>query len=259
MAERTEHAPGTPSWLDIGTDVEGAKAFYTALFGWEAAAAGPPEETGGYGFFTKNGKLVAGFGPQQNPGPPYWTTYVSVADADEAEARAKAAGGAVLVGAMDVMDSGRMAVLADPQGAAFSVWQSGTHIGAQLVNEPGALCWTELMTSDTASAAEFYGDVFGWGTRSSEMPGGMIYTEWLLGDRSIAGMMDLESFPSEGVPPSWMAYIAVDDCDATAAKAGELGGAVLQPPMETPPGRMAVLRDPQGAVFSVIKLTDPAG
>ena len=115
MAERTEYAPGTPAWVDIGTDVEGAKQFYAGLFGWGSQDAGPPDETGGYGFFTKGGKLVAGYGPQQNPGPPAWTTYVSVTDADKTAKRARDAGGTVVLEPMQVMDAGRMGVLRDPQ------------------------------------------------------------------------------------------------------------------------------------------------
>jgi predicted enzyme related to lactoylglutathione lyase len=148
MPEKTEYAPGTPSWVDIGTDVEPAKAFYSSLFKWDCQDAGPPEETGGYGFFLRNGKMVAGYGPQQNPGPPFWSTYVSVSDADATAKEAEAAGGTVVMAPMDVMDAGRMAVFQDPQGAFISAWQPSGHKGAQLVNEPGTLCWNELNSRD---------------------------------------------------------------------------------------------------------------
>src|SRR6188768_3987216 len=132
MPERTSYEPGTPSWVDIGTDVEGAKAFYGALFGWDTQDAGPPEETGGYGFFMQNGWMVAGYGPQQNPGPPFWSCYVSVDDADAAAKKIEAAGGTTVMAPMDVMKAGRMGVFQDPAGALFSLWQPGQHFGAEV-------------------------------------------------------------------------------------------------------------------------------
>src|SRR5690348_6408667 len=125
MPERSSYAPGTPSWVDIGTDVDAAKKFYGELFGWELEEAGPAEETGGYGMFRKDGKVVAGVGPQQSPGPPFWSTYVSVANADDTAAKVKANGGQVIMDPMDVMSAGRMAVFQDPTGAFFSIWQPG--------------------------------------------------------------------------------------------------------------------------------------
>lgn len=127
MPERTDYMPGTPSWVDIGTDVESAKQFYGRLFGWGAREAGPVEETGGYGFFVKGEKLVAGYGPQQNPGPPAWATYVSVADADDIAEKVEGAGGTVVLAPMDVMTAGKMAVFQDARGAFISVWQPGEH------------------------------------------------------------------------------------------------------------------------------------
>lgn len=252
MPQRTQYAPGTPSWVDIGTDVERAKEFYGALFGWSPQDAGPPEETGGYGFFTKDGKMVAGYGPQQNPGPPFWTTYVSVADAEETAKKAEHAGGTVVVAPMDVMDAGRMAAFQDPQGAFISVWQPGQHPGAQLVNEPGALSWNELNTRDVEGSKAFYTAVFGWEAQTHSEP--MPYTEFKLGGDSIAGMMPMPPMVPAEVPPHWLVYFAVDDTDAAVAKAGELGGSVRLAPMDTPAGRLSVLADSQGAVFAVIKL-----
>lgn len=256
MAERQSHPPGTPSWVDIGTDIAAAKAFYCPLMGWGAVDAGPVEETGGYGFFTRAGKLVAGFGPQQNPGPPYWSTYVSVADADETAAKVAAAGGTALVGPMDVMDAGRMAVFLDPQGVVFSIWQPGQHIGAQLVNEPGSLCWNELNTRDPEGSATFYTDVFGWTHTAQQGPTGT-YGELHLGDRVIGGMVDMRGRVPDEIPAHWNVYFAVEDCDATLTAARELGGAVVVGPFDIPVGRFAVLRDPQGATFSVIQMNSP--
>jgi predicted enzyme related to lactoylglutathione lyase len=253
MPERSEYAPGTPCWIDIGTDVEGAKKFYGALLGWTTQDAGPPEETGGYGFFFKNGKMVAGYGPQQSPGPPFWSTYVWVTDADETAKKVEAAGGTVVVGAMDVMSAGRMAVFQDPQGGFISVWQPGDHKGAQLVNEPGSFCWNELNSRDVEGSKEFYQAVFGWEPVSHE-GGPMPYTEWHLGGTSIGGMLSMPPNVPAAVPTFWLVYFAVDDTDAAVAKAQELGGSVSAPPMDIPSGRFAVLTDPQGAVFGVIKL-----
>lgn len=251
MADVTDHIPMTPSWIDIGTDVEGAKAFYTSLFGWGTEEAGPPEETGGYGFFTKDGKWVAGYGPQQNPGPPFWSTYISVADADQVAKDVEAAGGRVVVPAMDVMDAGRMAVFTDAAGAFISAWQPAQHKGAQVVREAGAFSWCELATRDPAASEAFYKTVFGWGAETHEGP--MSYTEFKLGGDSIAGMMPMpDSMPTE-VPPHWRIYIEVDDVEATVAKAQELGGNVLLAGMDYPGGRLAIVSDPQGATFGVMK------
>ena len=253
MAERTEYAPGTPMWVDIGTDTDAAKTFYTGLFGWETQDAGPVEETGGYGFFTKGGKLIAGYGPQQNPGPPFWSTYLAVEDADLTTKKIESAGGTVVVPPMDVMDAGRMAVYQDPEGVFFSVWQPGTHKGAQLFGEPGAFCWAELNTRDRAKAIAFYTDVFGWGEKTSDGP--MQYTEFKVGDDSVAGMMELPAEVPAEVPPHWLVYFAVESVDAATAKAQELGGEVLAAPMDIPTttNRFSVVRDPQGAVIGLFQ------
>jgi predicted enzyme related to lactoylglutathione lyase len=252
MPERTEYAPGTPSWIDIGTDVEAAKRFYVGLFGWDTQDAGPLEETGGYGFFLKNGKMVAGYGPQQSPGPPFWSSYVSVSDADETAGKVKDNGGQVLMDPMDVMAAGRMAVFQDPTGAFLSVWQPGEHKGAQLVNEPGTLSWNELNTRDVETAKSFYSAVFGWNCETMEM-GPITYTEIKLNGSPVAGMTGMHNVPDE-VPLHWLVYFAVDDTDATVAKAQELGGSVLVPAMDIPPGRFAVVADDKGAHFAVIKM-----
>jgi predicted enzyme related to lactoylglutathione lyase len=254
MPERSEHAPGTPSWVDIGTDVEGAKAFYGKLFGWDGMDAGPPEETGGYGFFTKNGKLVAGYGPQQNPGPPFWSVYVSVDDAEQVATRVEAAGGSTVVAPMDVMTAGRMAVFQDPTGAFISVWQPGDHKGAQLTHEPGTLAWVELNTRDLEASTKFYPEVFGWTARASEGP--MPYTEFQLDGTSVAGMMSMpDAVPAE-VPSHWLVYFGVADPDAAAAKVEELGGAGRMPAMDFPGGRFAIVQDGQGATFGVLRMNE---
>jgi uncharacterized protein len=252
VAEHTEHPPGTPSWVDIGTDVEGAKAFYGELFGWESADAGPAEETGGYGFFSKEGKMVAGFGPKQDPGPPHWTTYVAVADADDTTQKVEAAGGNVVVAPMDVMGAGRMAVFQDTGGAHFSVWQAGEHRGVQLSQEPGTLAWVELSTRDPEGSKPFYESVFGWTAETHE--GEMPYTEFHNDGPSVAGMMTMSEHVPAEVPPHWLVYFGVEDVDETVERAGGLGGEVVVAPTDVPDMlRFAVLRDPQGAVFGVLR------
>jgi predicted enzyme related to lactoylglutathione lyase len=255
MPERTSYAPGTPSWVDIGTDLDAAIPFYTQLFGWSAEAAGPPEETGGYGMFKKNGKDVAGYGPQQNPGPPAWSLYVTVADIEDAAATVAKAAGTVVMPPMDVMSAGRMAVCMDAQGGFFSLWQAGEHIGAQLVSEPGAFCWSELQTRDVAGSKQFYETVFGWSGETHEIGPPMgSYTEFALGGQTLAGMMPMPPMVPAEVPTYWLVYFAVDDCDAQSARAQELGATVLVPPMDVDAGRFSVLMDPQGATFGIIKL-----
>lgn len=257
MPEMTKYAPGTPSWVDLGTpDPTDASRFYSGLFGW-TIEEGPPE-AGGYRMCMLDGKPVAGLGPQMNHDmPPFWTTYISVADADETAAAVKEDGGTIIVEPFEVLDVGRMAVAADPAGAVFSIWQPRTHAGAGLVNDPNTWCWNELTTRDPQRSVEFYGAVFGWNAHLLPMAGPADYTEFQVGDRGVAGMMPMEgdSWPAD-LPNHWMVYFAVDDCAAAAAKVEELGGKVMVPPTEVPPGIFAVINDPQGAAFSVIKFAE---
>jgi predicted enzyme related to lactoylglutathione lyase len=249
--ETYEH--GVPSWVDLGTgDIAKAGAFYSALFGW-TVNEGPPE-AGGYAIAELRGKPVAGLGPQQNPGPPVWATYVNVDDADAVIGKVAGAGGMVIVPPMDVMEAGRMAILADPAGAVVGVWQPKEHKGAGVVNEPGTLTWNELMTNDTAGAKAFYNTVFGWG-EVTHGEGAAAYTEFQVGGRSIAGMMEKPAELPAQMPPFWGVYFAVADTDATAAKVTELGGSIMMPPRDIEPGRFAVAIDPTGAAFSVIKMS----
>jgi predicted enzyme related to lactoylglutathione lyase len=259
MTERTSYEPGTPSWVDLASpDVDASTRFYGSLFGWEVEAAGPPEETGGYGLFKLRGHRVAGIGPIMQEGqPPVWSTYVSTDDADAAVARAKEAGGQVVVEPMDVMDAGRMAFVAHPAGGFVGLWQPGRTIGAELVNEPGSLTWNELHTRDVDGAKAFYRALFGW-TADDQAMGDFTYTTFNLGDSGIAGGMPMPSGVPDDFPAYWLAYFAVEDCDASVAKAQELGANVTWPAMDIPGvGRFAVLADPIGSAFAIMAGAPP--
>jgi uncharacterized protein len=262
MPERSEYAPGTPSWVDLATpNLEASEAFYGTLFGWAFDAQDTGDANNPYVLATQSGKAVAGMmnlTPEMREGgmPPVWSTYVTVEDVDTSAAKAKDLGGSVMREPMDVMNAGRMAVLADPTGAVFCLWQPKQHIGAQIVNEPCALAWNELITPDVDTAATFYRELFGWNPSPMPMGDGPPYTVWMLGDdNGIGGAMPP---PMEGMPPFWGVYFAVVDTDATVARAKELGASVLADPMDIPDvGRIAALADPQGAVFSIIKNATP--
>lgn len=259
MSERTSYEPGTPSWVDLATpDLDAAAEFYSGLFGWEFVEAGDPEETGGYRMAQLGGKTVAGLMPLTQEGqPPAWQSYVTVANAEASAAAVGEAGGQVVMAPMDVMDAGRMAVLADSTGAVFAVWQPRGSIGAEVVNEPGALSWNELETRDPAAAKAFYGSVFGWQFEDHDM-GEMTYTEWKLNGDSVGGMADITGQIPDEVPAHWMAYFAVADADAAVERIKDGGGQVHFGPMDIPSGRFAMVADPWGAAFAVIKLAEEA-
>jgi hypothetical protein len=245
VAERESYVPGTPSWVDLGTpDTQGAAKFYGELFGW-ATGFDPRPEAGGYGMFTLQDRHVAGIGPQMNPGPPYWAVYVSVADLDATAAKVTEKGGKLLAGPMDVFTAGRMAVAQDPSGTPISLWQPGDHIGAQLVNEPGAFTWNELATTDLAGTRDFYMSVFGWGAQGDPAnPNAAIFT---VDGKVVCGA----HAASPGEPPFWSVWFAVGDCDASTERAKALGGSVVMPPTDLDFGRGSVVADPQGAVFGI--------
>jgi len=241
MPLMTKYEPGTPSWVDLGTtDPQEASRFYSDLFGW-TITEGPPE-AGGYRMCLLDDKPVAGLGPQMNPdAPPSWGTYISVADADETAAAIKEDGGELMMGPMDVLDVGRMAVATDPTGAVFSIWQPRQHAGAAIVNEPNTFCWNELTTRSPQKSVEFYGAVFGWTATLLPVEGQPDYTEFRIADRGIAGMLQMTDSWPEHIPNHWMVYFAVDDCDAAASRAEAFGASVLMSPTEVPPGRYYVV------------------
>ncbi len=249
----TEPAPGFPNWVDLGTsDLGAATAFYTGLFGWEAQVSTDPAY-GGYTTFTLDDEPVAGAGPLFNDSQPVvWSSYFATDDADGVAYRVDRAGGKVLMAPFDVGDQGRMAVFLDPAGATFSVWEPGRMRGAGMLDAPGALTWNELTTRDVDGSVAFYGEVFGWVGRHRPL-GGNPYVVWELDGRMVGGLMPMvgDDWPAD-LAAHWMVYFAVDDCDATAARAARLGGTVPVPPTTMPMGRFAVLNDPQGAYFSIL-------
>jgi predicted enzyme related to lactoylglutathione lyase len=250
------HLPGTCCWLELGTtDVDAGSRFYSGLFGWEIHKS-PMGPDAFYYIFRLGGRdVAAGYklaDEQRREGlPAHWLTYFSTPDADATASRAVSLGAALLKEPFDVLEVGRMAVVRDPQGAVFALWQPHSHHGIGRRDEPGTLCWNELMTTDADAAAQFYTALFGLGHGIMPMPD-VSYHLLKAGDRPMSGIM---TFPPalHGVPPSWTVYLAASDCDTTAAMAERLGGRTLVRPSDVPTvGRFAVLGDPQGAAFGVL-------
>ena len=272
MPERDGYIPGVPCWIDTShPDAEAVLPFYGGLFGWTFEDVMPADAPGRYYMARIRGGDAAAVGTAPEGGPPMavWNTYIWVTSADDAAAKARDLGGAVVADPFDVMTAGRMAVLADPEGAVFSVWEAREHKGAQIVNEHGAVNFNGLATRDVERAKAFYGGLFGWDTL--DLPSGLMWTLPGYGDHleertpglreQVASMGGPEGFIdvvamvnpiADGdteTPPNWSVTFATDDADATAAKATELGGTVVAGPLDAPWVRMAVLRDPQGAFF----------
>lgn len=259
--EITKHRSGTFSWADLATtNPAEAKAFYGELFGWKFQDM-PAGEAGIYSMVDLNGKSVTALF-EMNPAqrsqgvPPHWVSYVTVDSVDAAAARVKELGGKVLVEPFDVMTEGRMAVILDPGGASFSLWEPRRHIGAQVMFEPNTMCWNELYTHDLDTSEAFYSKLFGWSASPVEgLP--MAMRVFRHGDVQTASMAAIQPAWGDQVPPHWMVYFAVADCDDFVARATAKGAKVLVGPQDIPSiGRFATLHDPQGAVFSVIKLAD---
>jgi uncharacterized protein len=279
MFERDGYPAGVPCWVEAAQpDPEAAVRFYEGLFGWEFENVATAADPGPYFVGRLRGKDVAGVAPQSD-GAAAWSSYVWVDSADETAAKAKQAGGSVLAEPFDAGAAGRVAVLADPSGAALSVWQAKGHRGAVLVNEPGTWNSSELHTRDPEGAQAFYRAVFGWRVRSVDFGSGEFawfsldgYGAYLLEhDPDLRDRLQEDSAPEgfedavawfvplqdEDTPPHWSITFAVDDADATADKAAELGGTVLAPPFDAPYVRMTEIRDPQGAVFTASKYVPP--
>jgi predicted enzyme related to lactoylglutathione lyase len=273
MIKRDGYPPGVPCWVDTAQpDPDAAVDFYAGLFGWEFEDRMPAGRPGRYLVGQLQGGDVAAVGsqPEGAPSEPVWSTYIWVESAAEAAAKAKDAGGSIVTEPFDVADAGRMAILADPDGAVFCVWQARSHKGAQVVNAPGSWNFSDLNTPNPDAATAFYGAVFGWEATSVDL-GDVSFTMLRLpgyGDFLALSDPDIrarqaeqdapEGFedavaglvPGDG-PSHWSVTFSVDDTDGTADRAAELGATVVVPPFDAGPARVAVLRDPQGAVFSV--------
>jgi predicted enzyme related to lactoylglutathione lyase len=277
MPERDGYIPGVPCWVDTSQpDPEAAVDFYSGLFGWEFEDVMPPGSEGKYFIARLRGGDVAAVGSIPEAAPPVamWNTYVAVESADDTASKVRDAGGGAVMEPFDVMDAGRMAVFTDPEGAAFLVWQAKQLKGAQIVNEPGSLNFNGLATRDVERAKSFYGSVFGWTTLTIDggaqmwtLPG---YGDYLERDNpglrkqvaeagGPAGFEDVVASinpiadDQPDTPAHWSVTFGVDDADATAARAAELGGKVVVPPMDAPWVRMTMISDPQGATFTASK------
>jgi hypothetical protein len=247
MGERTEHPAGAFSWADLSTtDTDGAKRFYTALFGWETED-NPIPDGGVYTMCRKDGKDAAALSAAQEGQPPAWNSYVTVASADEGADAARGQGATVAMEPFDVMDVGRMAVIQDPTGAFLCIWEPRENIGAKVVNEPGTLTLNQLNTSNPERAQEFYAGAFGW--RFDQVSQDPPYWGIFNGDRLNGGMMPLP--PDAGAPSHWLVYFGSESVDDDAGRIAELGGTVMVGPEEVPGGRFVVALDPQGAVFAL--------
>jgi uncharacterized protein len=275
--DRDTYPTGVPCWIDTDRpNPEAALDFYRGLFGWEFSNRMPDEAPGSYFVAQLDGQSVAAVGsrPEGAPdAPPAWNTYVAVESADDAAAKVVGAGGTVAMEPFDILDAGRMAVCADAEGASFCLWQAGETKGAQRVNEPGAWNFSDLSSRDVERAKAFYGSVFGWRLELVSVEGfefgfwalpgygdfleqrDPALRERLAGDGAPEGFADAVAslVPADEGEPHWGITFAVDDADATAARAAELGGTVEVPPFDAGPVRNAVLRDPQGAQFVVGK------
>jgi uncharacterized protein len=253
MGERTQYTPGTFSWTDLTTtDQAAAKAFYSALFDWEVTDM-PVGDGVVYSMASLDGKPVAAISPQPQQqrdagAPPLWNSYITVENADQTLARAKALGATVHAPAFDVMEAGRMGVVQDPQGAYFLVWQPNQHIGARLVNAPGALSWNELGSPDLDGSASFYGELFGWTTTPME---GADPPYLVISNADGHSNGGIRPPAPPGTPPFWLVYFATADIEASLAKAAELGGQSLVGVTDIGIAKIAVVQDPQGAVFAL--------
>jgi uncharacterized protein len=249
MGERDSYAPGTFCWADLGTtDADAAKAFYAGVFGWEAVDQ-PAGEAGTYTTFKLDGRDIAALyemgEAERGSLTPHWSSYVSVEDVDELAPKVLELGGEVLAHPFDVMQSGRMTALKDPTGATVNLWQPREQIGAGRVNDAGCMVWNELATPDPARARDFFAALLGWTVEPEESGYGVIKNQGALN----GGVRP----PQDGEPTHWLVYFTIASLDDTVKKIREAGGSVIAGPMTTPVGRVAAVRDPQGAAFALFE------
>jgi predicted enzyme related to lactoylglutathione lyase len=251
-----KHAPGAFCWAELSTsDQFAAKTFYSSLFSWtpDDMPLGPGDF---YTIFKLDGRSSAAaytIHPEEKAMgmPPHWNVYVATADADAAAHRAVLLGGKALSPAFDVFEAGRMAVLQDPTGAVFQVWQPNRTIGFEVIGQPGAFGAADLSTSDRARARKFYEDMFGWRMSAGAGKDDSGYLHIMNGDHYIGGILP-DSFRNPNTPPNWMPYFMTASCDETTAKAKQMDAQVFVSPMNVDKTiRIAILADPQGAVFAL--------
>jgi predicted enzyme related to lactoylglutathione lyase len=260
MAQVTLPAIGTFCWPELATrDLKAAQAFYGDLLGWRANEV--PTAMGSYVIFSSGDRQAAGLCAQsdeqrQRGIPSNWLSYVSVSNADVTAAKAKELGAQILMGPFDVMEEGRMALIQDPAGAIFALWQAKNHKGVTAYMEAAALCWTELATTSAKAAQAFYSTLFGWTAQPSSDPA-MPYFEWVLDGTHFGGMMEINDqwgAAWKDIPSHWMVYFMVKDVDERTSRATALGAKIRVSPRDIPKvGRFAVIEDPQGAVFSLFQ------
>lgn len=250
----TRWPAGTPCWVDVSVDdVPKAIAFYQALFGWDIQIGGP--EVGGYSIAHLDNRIVAAVSPKYSPAeaPSAWTTYLATDDVDATTDRIKGAGGQLLAEPMDVMSEGRMAIAVDTAGAVFGLWQGGNTTGIGLANVPGTVSWNEHMSRDFDASKAFYQAVCGYEYQDMSAEG-FKYAMLMVDGHEVGGLGEYPEGTPQETPAAWSVYFAVEDADAAEAKVVELGGIVVQPVRDSPYGRIAVVADNHGAVFSLIKL-----
>lgn len=255
MSKIESYAPGSFCWSDLAaSDVNAAKSFYGQMFGWTAVDF--PTPNGVYTIFRSGDDDVAALHPGPEGVPPHWGVYFSVVNADDSAARIAPLGGRIVMAPGDVGESGRMVVAQDPQGVSFSLWQAKGHIGATHGGPLNRVSWFELATPEPAAAAAFYTSLLGWRTKPESGMESAPYVEWVNQESSIGGMLPMRGAEWKGVPPHWMIYITVADCNERAARATALGGKLRVPPTDIPNvGRFSIVNDPQGAAFSIIQMT----
>ena len=239
---------GTPCWVDYGAaDIEKAKSFYSAMFGWDYTE-GDDENYGGYINALKNGEMAAGLGPRMDENQPVsWSTYFATDDSEATSRAITEAGGTVIVPTMDIEPYGRMTIALDPQGNSFGLWEAKEHTGSRIYNEPGGYSWNEVSTDDPESAQRFYSEVFGFTFDAMpDAPGG--YWTFAKGGNPLGGLAGSQP----GSPKGWLTCFGVANADEAVATAEANGGKVVMAPMNTPWGRFAVLQDPWGAPFEVM-------
>lgn len=245
-----DSAPVRPVWVDLSTsDAPNARAFYNAVMGWDVAVS-PDPQFGGYGMARVDGHDVAGIGPAQPGAPTAWSLYIGTDDAAALGDRVRAAGGTVVAPSFAVGDAGRMAVFQDPAGAFISAWQPGAMEGF-VGSGPGHFQYAQLNARGVERAVPFYEQVFGWEAAATRGPDGADYTLFSADGIAFAGAAEMSAMVPPEVPSYWLVYFAVDDVDAAHQRVIDNGGGSIMPPMDVPFARLAIVRDPQGAVFAL--------